>query len=323
MTTYIARMAVNALLASATLWTAAAWAWPEKPVRIIVPFTPGGTPDVTARLVGDRLSNLWKQPVVVENRAGANGTIGIDAVAKSPPDGYTLGIGTMQSLVTAKLIGQKLPYDPDADLQPIAYVTKSPFYVVVPPSTAAGSMTELLALAKRSSAGMAYGTPGNGSPQHLAMELLQQRTGAPFMHVPYKGSAQVLPDLVAGRLQVGFDATAMNLVRSGKLKAIAVALDERVPITPDVPSFREQGIGGFDIVGWFVMVAPKGLDQKIVEKVNADVNAVLRDAALRTRLGDAFLVPVGGSVNDAQAHLKSQRTVLGEVIRKAGIKAEE
>ncbi len=296
--------------------------WPTRPVRIIVPYGAGGSLDLTVRLVAQRLAEQWHQPVLVENRPGANAIIGTELVIKAAPDGHTLGGGASPIHTANRLLIANLPYDPDRDLTPIILLARNPLFLVVHPSVPANTIAELVNYSKANPTALSYGTVGPGSPQHVAFEQLKARSGMLALHVPYKAASAAMQDLIGGQIQAVIDTTAMQQVRSGKLKAIAVASDERFAGEPALPSFAEQGYAGFEFSGWFSLFGPRGLPRPLVERINADVNRVLALPAIRTRLLEVFTVPVGGTSEAFEAFIQSQTKMLAAAYRAAGIRPE-
>ncbi len=296
--------------------------WPAKTVRIIVPYAAGGSLDLTMRLLGQRLTDMWGQSVIVENRPGAAGLIGADAVAKAPPDGYMLGGGASPIHTTNKLMIAKLPFDPDRDLTPIMLVAKNPLFLVVHPSVPAGSLPEFIAHAKANPGKLSYGSVGAGSPQHLSFELVKARGGINVVHVPYKGAAAAMQDLLAGHIHAVIDTTAMQQVRAGKLKALAVLGDERFVGEPNLPSFAEQGLPGLEFSGWFSLFGPANMPPAVVSRINADANKVIAAPEVKARLLEIFTLGVGGSPEDFRAFIQRQMRMLTEAVNAAGIKPE-
>lgn len=293
--------------------------WPNRPVRLIVPLAPGGTADGTARLLADKLGALWGQQVIVENRAGAAGIIGMEAIARAEPDGYTLGMGNINTIATNHLLRAKLSYDPLKDFVDIAWLTTSPLFLIVHPAVPATTLTEFVAYAKANPNKLSYASIGSGSSMHLAMEMLQQRTGIRLLHVPYKGMGAAVQDLIGGNVSSTLDITTMAMVHAGKLRALAVASDQRYPREPNVPSFGEAGLHGLELVTWLSLHAPAGLPAELVLRINADVNRVLAMPEVKTGIQAMNLDPVGGSPADLQAMLGRERSRYAELIRQANI----
>jgi tripartite-type tricarboxylate transporter receptor subunit TctC len=293
--------------------------WPTRPVRLIVPLAPGGTADGTARLLAEKLGGLWGQPVLVENRAGAAGIIGMEAIARAEPDGYTLGMGNINTIATNHLLRPKLSYDPLNDFVDITWLTTSPLFLIVHPVVPASTLTEFIAYAKAHPNKLSYATIGSGSSMHLAMEMLQQRTGIRLLHVPYKGMGAAVQDLIAGNVASTLDITTMAMVHAGKLRALAVASDRRYPREPTVPSFGESGLPGLELVTWLSLHGPAGLPPELMSRISADVNRVLAMPEVKAGIEAMNLDPVGGSPADLQAMLGRERSRYAELIRQAGI----
>jgi len=295
--------------------------WPARPVRLILPHAPGGTADVVARLLGERLSALWGQTVIVENRTGAAGIIAMEALTRAAPDGYTIGLGNLNTVVTNPLFRKSLPYDPEA-LTSLAWLTTSPLFLIVAPQLPVHSVAEFIEYARARPGELSYGSIGNGSTMHLATLMLQQRTGLDMIHVPYKGMGAALADLMAGRVSVALDISAMSMVRAGKLRALAVAADERYPGEPDLPAFGEVGLKNLTLVTFLSLHAPPGLPQPLVQRINADVNRVLQQPDVIARIKAMHLDPQGGSADRLTDFLMQERLRYAEVVKRAGIEPE-
>ncbi len=296
--------------------------WPERPVRIIVPYPAGGSLDLTMRVLAQRLSLEWKQPVVVENRPGAAGTLGADTVAKSPPDGYVLGGGASPIHTTNRLMFSKLPFDPERDITPILLVAKNPLFLIVHPSVPATTLLEFIAYAKANPGKMKYGSVGPGSPQHLSFETLKARAGIDVVHVPYKGASAAMQDLLGGHIDAVIDTTAMQQVRAGKLRAIGVLGDDRFIGEPDLASFSEQGYPGMEFSGWFSLFGPAGMPASLVSKINRDANSILMMPDVKKQLLDVLTVAAGGSTQEFRNFIQRQMEMLTEAVRTAGVKPE-
>lgn len=315
----------QAMVGCMLIFAVAAWAqtaWPSKPVRLIVPLAPGGTADATARVLAEKLSTLWGQPVLVDNRAGGGGIIGMEFLAKAPPDGYTLGMGNINTQATNHLLRAKLPYDPLRDFTPLVWLTTSPLFLIVHPDLPVKTLSEFIAYAKANPNKLSYASIGSGSSMHLATEMLQQRTGIRMVHVPYKGMGAALQDLVAGNVSATIDISAMSMVRSGRLRAIAVASEQRYHGESTIPSFGESGLHGLELVTWLSLHAPAGLPADLAKQINADVNKVLAMPDVKQRIQAMNLDVKAGSPAQLAAHLNAERSKYADVIRKAGIQAE-
>jgi tripartite-type tricarboxylate transporter receptor subunit TctC len=314
------------LLAGALLFLAAvahAQGYPNRAVRIVVPFPPGGTSDILARTIGARLSDSLGQPVVVENRPGAGGNIAAEHVAKSAPDGYTLIMGT-SSLAISQSLYRKLNYDLVRDFAPITQAVNYANLLVVHPSTGFSNVSDLLAAAKARPGALSYGTAGNGTPPHMTGELFKSYTKVDLQHIPYKGGAPAIADLVAGQIPVMFDNVPPLLphVRSGRIKALAVTSLGRVPVLPDVPSLHELGLKDFDAVGWNGLLAPAGTPREIVSRVHADVVRILSLPAVREQLAAQGADIVGNSPEAFGAWIRAEVGKWAEVIRVSGAKVD-
>ena len=288
--------------------TALAQAWPSKPIRLIVPFAPGGTTDIVARIVGDKLGRELGQPVIIENRAGGGGTIGADSVAKSQADGYILGVATVSTIATNPATNPKIPYDSLKDFTFITNLVNVPnVYTVNPAKVPVKDMKEFIALAKRNPGKFSYASSGTGGIAHLDGELFKVLTGTFIVHIPYRGSGPALTDTVAGQVDTVFDnlPSSLPFIKAGKLKALAVMSDKRVEALPDVPTFAEVGLKEANNMAWYGLVGPAGLAKDIVEKIRTAAVKALNDADVKKRLAD------GGSIIDGgipeQFLQKSQR----------------
>jgi len=292
-------------------------AWPSRPVRIVVPFTAGGTTDVVARLVGQKLGEAWNQSVVIENRAGAGGNVGAEVVAKAQPDGYTILMASGSIFTVNPHMYKKLPFDPDRDFIPVTNVAVGPMLVVVNPKVPAKSMKELIALAKAKPGELNFGSAGVGSQVHMAGESLASAAGLDIIHVPYKGEALGYNDLVAGQIQlmVGNIAAAAVFVPSGKLRALAVTGKERSRMLPNVPTVAESGLPGFDNTGWFGFMVPAGTPHDIVEKIHRDTAKVLDSTEMRGRLFVQGMTPVGNAPAEFSKAIKEESVKWAKVVK--------
>jgi len=302
---------------------ASAQEFPARPVHLIVPYTPGTGADILARLLGPKLGERWKVGVVTENKPGATGNIGSDFVAKSAPDGHTL-LFVATSFGTTPALQKNLPFDPVKDFSPVALVATSGLVVVAYPQIAARSMKEFVDLAKRQPGKMHYSSPGNGGPQHLAMELLKLETGIDIVHVPYKGAAGALADVVGGHVQAMISAiqTAHPHVQSGRLRALAVMSPERSPAFPEVPTMKEIGLSELEVETWYGAFAPANTPAPVVQKINADINTLLKDAFVREVLEKQGMTPRGGPPERLDALVKRELPRWSRVVKAAGIKAD-
>lgn len=295
-------------------------AWPSKPVRFTVPFPPGGPVDTTARIFSQKLSEIWKTPTVIDNRAGAGGVVGATAAAKEAPDGYGLFVAAIHHSVNPALMG-KLPYDIEKDFVPISFAAMFPVFVVAHPSVPANSIKELIALAKKSGQTLSYGSSGNGGGTHLAGELFNMQAGTQLQHVPYKGSAPAMNDLLGGQVQLMFsDApTALQHIKSGRIKVLGVASRQRSAMLPEVPTVAESGLTDYEAYSWAALFAPAKTPQAVVNKINADFNTALKDPAVRQRLLDAGAEADPGTPAQMQQRLRAELDKWAKVIKTAGI----
>ena len=313
-----------ALLPLAAIPPVAAQSYPAKPVRMVVGFPPGGGTDILARIVAQKLSDAWGQQVLVENRPGASATIGANAVAKAAPDGYTLSMGQLTPNAIAPALYPKLPYDAIKDFAPIVLVGTSPNVLVVTPSLPAKNLAELVALAKAQPGKLAYASSGAGSLQHIAAELFKSAAALGFIHVPFKGSGQAVTDLIAGQVNMNFDAIppVIQHIRSGKLRALAVTAAKRAAGLPDVPTIAESGYAGYDFTTWWGLFAPAGTPPEIVAKVERDTVAALALSDLRGRFANLSVEPGGGSSREFTDYVRAEIAKYAKLVAQLGIKAE-
>jgi tripartite-type tricarboxylate transporter receptor subunit TctC len=299
--------------------------YPDKPIRILVGFTPGVAPDITGRLLADKFSEAWGKPVVVENVTGAGGNIATDRVAKAAPDGYTLLMGGNSSLVINPSLYEKLPFDPIKDFAPIAQIFVAANILVVHPEFPAKSLPELIALARAQPGKLTYAHAGVGTSQHLAGELFKSMAKIDVQPVAYRGSTAVMPDMLAGRLSLFFGnvVNVLPLVREGKLKAFAVTSLKRSAVAPDLPTMAESGFPGFEAVPWFGLMAPAGTPPAIIDKLHRETVRVLALPDVRRRLEELGLDVIGSSPAELAAVIKSETPHWAKVIREAGIKLSE
>jgi tripartite-type tricarboxylate transporter receptor subunit TctC len=316
------RTLVLALVSALALPIAAlAQSWPTRPITMIVPFPAGGNADVLARALAPELSEKLGQQVVIDNRTGASGNIGGAAAAKATPDGYTFMFATTGPIATAKLLYKSLPYDPETDFSPVVLVAKAPLIVAAHPAFPVKDLKELIAYAKQNPEKVNAGTPGNGSLGQLASELLQQHTGTKMTHVPYRGSAPVMTDLIGGQLNVAFDfmPTYIPLVNDGRVRPLAVTSRMRWPGLPDVMTVQEAGFPGFEATGWFAIVAPTGTPADAIAKINAITNAWLASPKGKAQLDLFAMQASGGTPDDLRAYIKEELTKWAPIIKAANI----
>jgi tripartite-type tricarboxylate transporter receptor subunit TctC len=300
-----------------------AWAqFPSKPIRIVVPYPPGGGADVVARFIAPKMAESLGQPVVVENRPGAAGNIGADQVAKSAPDGYTLLLHT-STVAMSPALG-KLPYDLLRDLAPVAHVAETAMVIAVHPSVPARGLPELIELARKSPGKLAYSTCGNASPMHLAGELLKMQTGIDLVHVPYKGCAPALADVLGGQVAIAFNTISNTVAqeKGGKLRILAVASRERSQQFPSLPTVAEAGIAGYEAAIWFGMFAPAGTPREVISKINAEANRAAATPEVRERLAAQYYDLRGGSAEQFGEFVRNEVARWSKVIRDASIKGD-
>ena len=313
-----------AVVALAGAGTASAQAFPTKPVRLVVPQTPGGASDALARIVGQKLSERWGQPVVVENKAGAGGNVGTDLVAKSPADGYTLLMSYVGTQAINGSLYKSLPYDPYKDFATVATVATVPFALVVNQNFPPRTMTELVAYARAHPGQVNFGSAGNGSLNQLLGEMVNMNQGIKLVHVPYKGAAGALTDTIAGQIQMTFSSlpSVAGHIRADKLRALAVTGARRSPAFPNVPTLGEAGLAGFDLSPWFGLLAPAGTPEAVVRKINADVAEVLRDKELLEKFAAAGADPYVTAPEQFARVLLDDIQKWSQVVRASGAKID-
>ena len=303
---------------------AGAQAYPSKPVKMVVGFSPGGGTDILARIVAQKLSETWGQSVVVDNRPGASATIGASVVAKAAPDGYTLSMGQLTPNAIAPALMADLPYNATRDFIPIILVGISPNILVINPSLPAKSVAELVALAKSKPGRLSYASSGAGSLQHLAAELFKSRAGVDIIHVPFKGSGQAVIDLISGTVDMNFDSipAVIQHVKSGKLRAIAVTAAKRASGLPEIPTIAESGYPDYDLTTWWGLFAPAGTPPEIVAKIHRDTLAVLQNAEVRERFAGLSVDPGGGSSREFSDYVQREIAKYEGLVKQLNIKAE-
>jgi tripartite-type tricarboxylate transporter receptor subunit TctC len=295
--------------------------WPDHPLRFIVPLPAGSAADVMARLIGQKLGERLGQPIIAENHAGASGTLGSDLVAKSPPDGYTLGIATTTTHVTAPIFNSKLPYDPIKDFMPVALVGISPYILVVSPTLPVKSVADVVALAKAKPNTLSYSSVGQTSQAYLAMELFSNRTGARFNHIPYKTSTQAVLDLIEGRIdmQFGILGTSLELIRQGKLRPIALATEKRSDDLPDVPTMAEAGVDGFEASLMFAVVMPPKTPAAIVTRINRDIRDIMAQPDVKRALAAQAIVATSSTPEQLTDRTTKETVLWRDLAVKAGL----
>jgi tripartite-type tricarboxylate transporter receptor subunit TctC len=319
---------LSALIAGVVLSTIAvlanAQAWPAKPIKWIVPFAPGGTTDILARTVGEKLALALGQPVVVENKPGAGGGVGAEFTAKAAPDGYTIMGGTISTHAINASLYNKLPYDPVKDFVAITLIARVPNMLVVNPAIPASNVKELIALLKANPNKYSFASSGNGTSQHLSGELFKTMAGVEMQHIPYKGSPPALQDVVGGQVTMTFDniTTALPLAKAGKLRALAVTTATRSAAAPDVPTLAESGLPGFEVGSWQGVFAPAGTPPEIVRRLNAEIVKILNLPDVREKLTGLGAEPVGNSSEEFSAMVKAEVVRWAEVVKKSGAKVD-
>jgi tripartite-type tricarboxylate transporter receptor subunit TctC len=308
----------------ATFMGQAAWAqtYPSRKIQIVVPFTPGGGNDVLGRTIALKLTELWGQPVVVENKPGAGGNIGADFVAKAAPDGYTFLVAANSILTINPVMYEKITFDPVKDFAPVGLIGRLPMLLVANPSLPAQSLSELVALAKEKPDTIAYGSPGNGSPQHLSTAMLSSLAGIKLQHVPYRGATPILTDLLSGQLQIAFNAinSALPLVQAAKLRALGVTTPQRLSYIPDVPTIAESGFPSFQSDIWIALVAPAGTPNDIVTKVNRAVQHMFMLADVREKLAAQGIDPVTSTPDQLADLIKADSARWAPLLRTLGVR---
>ena len=325
---------MTAKLVRSSLALAAALAWgaalaqqpasfPSRPIKLVVPYAAGGIADVLARVVAERLAPRLGQPVVIENRPGAGGHVGGEFVARSVPDGYTLALTTIAHNGAAGLY-RNLVYDPAVDLPPVALIAESPSVLMVNRDVPAQSVAELIALARAKPGQLTFGTAGNGSAMHMAAELFKYMTKIDIVHVPYRGAAPAMNDLLSGQVTMLFDSvgTAHQHLKSGRIRALGVTSTTRNPSLPDVPTIAEAGVPGYTSVPWYAISAPKGLPPDVAARLNAEINAALKSPELAQKWEALGVLPLGGSQEDAVKRNRAETERWNAVIRSANLRAE-
>ena len=295
--------------------------YPNRTVRIIVPFAPGGSTDVVARILADKLGTELRQSFVVENRSGAGGNIGADAVAKASPDGYTLLMGTTGVLAINKYLYKEMSFDPERDLVPVSYTSLITNILVVNPQVPAKTVSELVALARAKPGSLTFASSGAGSSTHLSAELFKSMAGVDILHVPYKGSSQAITDLMGGQVTMLFDnaPSSIPFVEQGKLRALAVTSTKRLPNLPDVPTLDEAGVKGYESLSWSGIMAPAGTPKRVIDKLNAAIEKILRDPDVKQRFASLGVEPVGGPPEAFSRHIRAESEKWARVVKTANI----
>jgi tripartite-type tricarboxylate transporter receptor subunit TctC len=320
----LSRLAVAGFALATLASGALAQAYPSRAIKLVIPYAVGGSTDATGRLIALHLSQKLGQPVIVENRAGAGGSVGHELVAKAPADGYTLLFSAAGPLTVTPHTYQKLPYEPIKGFEPITLVATQPLLLVVNPSLKVGSMAELIREAQTRQKKLSYGSFGNGSAAHLAGELFKTLAKVDMVHVPYKGSGPALVDLVSGQIDLMFDvfSTAAPLAKDGKLRPIAITSSERSPQFPNVPTMEQAGVAGFDAGTWFGVLAPAGTPRPVIEQLSKAMNAVIEEKAVRDTLSSQGAIVRGGTPAQFQAFFLSEYERWGKIVKAAGVTAD-
>lgn len=320
----LAKLLVGAALALAGSVGAQAQTFPDKPVRLVVPFPPGSGTDIIGRLLAQELTNAWGQTVLVDNRPGASTIVGTEIVAKSPPDGYTVVMASNNHAMNVSLFHNKLPFDAVKDFQAVAEVATLPFVLVVNPQFPAKDVKELLAIARAKPQSVTYASTGNGTPPHVAGELLKQVAKVELVHVPYKGSAAAIADVVSGQVPMMFVnvPSAISLVRAGKLRALAVGSPQRIGMMPELPTMKELGYGDFDVSLWMGLLAPAGTPAPVIDKMSGAIARILKDPAMRKKMEEQGAEPAYRAPADFQAFVASEVTRFARIVSDIGLKVD-
>ncbi len=316
--------AVLAACAAFAVPSAQADTYPSKPIRMVVGFPSGGAPDILARIFSEKISPSWGQPVVVDNKPGAGGNIGAEAVAHAAPDGYTLALGTVGTHSINGSLYSKMPYDMVKDFTPVILVASAPNVLVVNPSVPAKNVAELIALAKAKPGSLTFGTPGVGTSPHVAGEMFNALAGVKLTHVPYKGRAMAIPDLLGGHISMMFDnlPSAMPVIKEGKVRALGVTSAKRSPSAPDIPTLAEQGLPGFDADSWFAIFAPANTPKDVIAKLNTELNRIYQLPDVQAKLKTLGLDPILGTPEKLAGYQRAEIAKWAKVVRDSGAKAE-
>ena len=312
--------AALALVATTTL----AQSWPQKPIRFVSPFAPGGGADITSRAIAPKLSAALGQQVIVDNRGGAGGMVGVEIVAKSPPDGYTLVLGTIGNLAINPSLYAKMPYDPIKDLAPITRAANALNVLVVHPSLPVKTVKEFIAFAKAHPNQLNYGSSGGGATDHLSGEVFNVLAGVKMVHIPYKGGAPAMLDLLSGNVQLVFStvATAFGSIQAGKIRALGMTGNQRFELMPDIPTIAEAGLKGFEVNNWYGVFAPAGTPNEIITRLNMEIVKALAMPDVKKRMLDSGLIAISSSREELAAHMQAETKKWAKVIRDANIKVE-
>lgn len=301
---------------------AAAQNYPSRPVRFIVPFAPGGNTDVQGRLIAQKLTEKWNQQVVVDNRAGAGGTLGVEMLAKAPADGYTIALASFGNILVGPSLFPKLPYDPMKDLAPVVLVSQPPGLLVVNPALPVKNVGELVAYGKANPGKLNYGSAGNGTWNHLFAEHFKTLAGIQMTHIPYKGANPAVTDVIGGQIQLSFAPfpVALPNAKSGRLRVLAVTSAQRSPVVPEVPTVAESGLPGYSAASWFAVLAPAKTPQPVIHVVNRDTNAVLGLPEVKAAFAADGTEPAGGTPEQLRDSMRAGIAQWGKLVRELGIK---
>jgi tripartite-type tricarboxylate transporter receptor subunit TctC len=320
---FAALAAATLLAPTAASAQADAAGFPSKPMHIVVTFTTGGAPDILARLIGEKLQTTWGQPVIIDNKPGAGGNTGADAVAKSPPDGHTIVVGTVGTHSINGALYTKMPYDMVKDFTPITLLATTPNMLVVHNDVPAKNLKEFIDLGKKAGK-MTFASSGSGTSIHVSGELFKTMTGIDMEHIPYKGRATAIPDLLGGRVTMMFDnmPSSLPLVREGKLRALGVTSAKRSQAAPEIPTIAEQGLPDFEAVSWFALFAPAGTPKPVVDKLQAEVKKILTTPEVSKRLAESGLEAVGSTPDELAAYQRTEIAKWAKVVKDSGAKVE-
>ena len=318
------RLALASVLALSVPWAAAQATYPTKPIRYIVPFAPGGTTDILARVVGEKLAIALGQPLVIDNKPGQGGSAGAGELARAAPDGYTIGGGTISSHGINATLYDKLPYDPVKSFEPITMYATQPNVLLLHPSVPASNLREFIALLKANPEKYSFGSAGNGTSQHISGEMFKTMAGVKMQHIPYRGSGQMMPELLGGTLLVAMDniATAVPHLKAGKLRALAVTSAQRSGVAPDVPTMAESGLAGYELSSWQAVFAPAGTPKPVIDKLYGEIAKILKMPDVEKRLTELGLDLSGMPPAQLAELVKADVPRLGKIVKESGAKAE-
>ena len=308
-------------LFAATLPSAHAQSWPSRGLKIVVPFAPGGSTDIFARLVGERLATALGQPVVIDNRLGAGGNIGADAVAKAPPDGYTLLMATTGVMAINNALYKNLSYDAEKDLKPVSYIASITNVLIVPADSPYMNVGDVIAAAKATPGKLSFASSGSGSSTHMSAELFRLLTGTELLHIPCKGSGQAMPDVISGRVSMMFENMpgAVGQIKAGKVRVLAVTGSQRTPSLPDVKTVAESGVPGYESLSWSGIAAPAATPPEVIARLNRELSVILAHPEMRQKLAEQGAEAVGGTPESFEDHIRRERQKWSKVVRDAAI----